>query len=251
MPKDDTKIAKKGSFAGELGDIVKSYIFPIIAVLGLGLMTYFVYVPYVRQIPGMVSEQKTLDQNIIILDANLAKLGEFNKMPLDTMTSALDELIPTEARVAELVSTLSNLANQAGIVVIIPNEEEDEEQEENTGEGIVEDIIAGESDSGTEYQIKRIPVRLSFSGTRNQVQQYMQLIREDTRVLSVETASISVMGDLWEVELVVNGYRGEVLTTSVPDSSQINAQSDKVLTPVSPISIELTEASFNEVTSSY
>lgn len=252
MAKENRKREKeriKGSFTEELGDIVKSYIFPIIAVIGLGLMTYFVYVPYVRKLPVILDEQKMLDQNIQTLDANLAKLQEYNMMPLDTMASKLDELIPTEAKVAELFNTLTLLASQAGIEVTIPVEDENGENvDEAAGdEGVFEDIIAGETDTGAEYQIKRIPVRLTFSGNKAQVATYLNSIRDESRVLSIETASISVIGELWQVELVVNGYRGEVLMTSLPDSTTIDSESEKVLLPISLISSNLTDQYFTEV----
>jgi len=240
-----------GSFTSELGDILKSYIFPILSIVGLGLITYFVYVPYVSQIPVMVNEQKRLDENIQTLDENIIKLEAFNELPLDAMTSTLDELIPTEARVAELVNTLTDLASQSGIVLTIPDEQENASDEEDNDEGIVEDISAGESDSGTQYQIKRIPVTLSFSGTRVQVEQYLRLIREEPRVLSVEMASVRISGTLWEVELEVDGFRGEILTTSTSNTSRIEAQSESVLTPVHPIDVELNEMDFNQVTSSF
>jgi Tfp pilus assembly protein PilO len=243
---------QEGAFK-EVGDIIKSYIFPIVAVLGLGLMTYFVYVPYVSKIPALISEQRTLDSNIKTLDGNIAKLQTFNSLPLDTMSSTLDGLIPTEAKVAELVEELSSLADSVGMEVTVPEENTTGTQEgsENNEENYVEDIIAGESDSGTEYQVKRVPVTLRFVGTREQIEQFITLIRDEPRLLSVESASIQAGQSTWQVELVVNGYKGEILTTSLSSSDTIDASSDLVLSSITSIATELSTDMFDSVTSRF
>lgn len=239
---------KKESVLGEFGDIVKSYIFPIIAVVGLGLITYFVYVPSVTRLPEMIDQQKTLDKNIETLDANLAKLDELNQLPLDMMSSTLDELIPTEAKVAELVESLTGLAGQAGLQITIP---EDDTRGRTDEEAIIEDIVAGEVDSGPEYQISRVPVTLSFIGTRTQVEAFLDLIQSSDRVLSIQEASMRASEGVWQVELVISGYKGEIVVTSLPDSTRIDAESDNVLSTIRPITTDLTTQEFYSATSQY
>lgn len=244
------KTAKNSTMA-EIVDTLKSYILPLIAGIALALIAYFMYIPYVSQITAMIEEQETLKSNIETLDANLEKLNGFNNMPLDTMSSELDQLIPTEARVAELVEYLTGLASQTGLSVVIPvdeNDDDEEDDENDEDKGVVKDIIAGESDAMTTYQVKRIPVTLSFSGTRGQVEEFVRLIRASRRVLSVESASIRVVGGIWQAELVIDGYKGEIITTSLPDYERIDADSSEVLKQVYPISIELTEAEFERST---
>lgn len=227
----------------------KVYFFPIFAVLGLALMSYFVYLPYLEAIPEQLSEKTQLADNSETLTQNKETLDELNHLPLEAMASTLDNKIPTEPKVGALVELLVSLAESSGLDVV---DSTDEEQIEGQEELQLEELSASERERySDELGVLPVPVELNLVGTRQELESFFESLDSQDRVMEIETAEINISEGLWEAELVVYGYMGEVLRTALSDYSTISADDENVFSEVRRISVDLSEERFNSVTSLY
>ena len=252
--KDKNKKSLKDLSGDMVVEFVKSYVFPILAVLGLGLMTYLVYMPYVELIPELLSNAAALEENNTKLTQNLAALRDANALPLSSMEATLDEMIPTEPKVASLANVLATQAEASGLEVVTPqqNETSSDSDTEETDEFALEELSASERERySTDLGVIPIPVELKLTGTRQEMEAFFTALENQDRIVTIEQVQADISGNIWSIDIMVYGYQGAVFNVSLPSYEERSADDEKVFSTIRTIDLDITQERFSSVTSAY
>lgn len=247
MPMMRRKKKDLGFSLKEITDWFKKYIFPLAAVLILGVITYFIYIPFVQEIPGLYQQKKQLTKNIDALNENLALLKNFSDMPLDAMQTKMDTIIPRDVNVSQLVSEIESMGSAAGLKVLVPNEKEQTQR--------IERLVAREEEveEVSESNVIPLPIRVQLRGDEMGIKKFLTSLRRGSRLFSITEAKIDIEeAGNWSADLQVSVYVSPVPMEYAPAEPQVvDVNSPKVYQAVRALNINVSEERYNKIISKF
>lgn len=186
---ENNQIQPKFKKSSGPGYLIQGIITFGIIVISFGI-TLFVYLPYVQDIQDQQVKQKTLRDEINILQAKYDKINNTNKEELATNLTLAKKLIPDDIKIAELATFINDNAAKFNLVVNRLNLSENKVDVRTELSVQDKEKLIGRT-PGQEVILGRIEGPFSLSGNKEDIFRFLDFIVEGGYATNFDKVTIS------------------------------------------------------------